>query len=355
MSALPAPYEQHLFFLLPLAVFYLDRYSIITEANPAAEALIKKPLREVSGENLAAYIEDEALLRMASDTIANGTTTRIQQAEILVGGEKIQATLHLAPLWEAGKESEPAGAVIVIDPLQHAERFLRKKEQQEKSRTAGLAAAMLAHEIKNPLSSIRSAAQMMKDETNEDYTSLIVREVDRVAGMMQRMEYLSQDAPLTLQEVNIHEVLRYAVSVISPELIRRISVKEKFDPSLPPVSGDRDLLIQLFLNLIKNAAEALSSTPEAAITLTTRCAQDFRIVHGNKRSLPIYIDVEDNGSGIPDDVKTQLFTPFVSTKRGGNGLGLVIASKIATDHGGALEMLETGQGRTVIRVILTSL
>lgn len=355
MSALPASHEQQLFFLLPLAVFYLDQDSIVTDANQAAEALIRKPLREMVRHPFSACIQDEALLRMAEDTITNGTTSRIQQSEIILHGEKIQATLHLAPLWEAGKESEPAGAVIVIDPLQHAERFLKKKEQQEKSRTAGLAAAMLAHEIKNPLSSIRSAAQMMQDESNKDYTSLIVREVDRVAGMMQRMEYLSQDAPLSFEPVNIHEVLRYAVSVISPELIRHVKVKEKFDPSLPPVAGDKDLLIHLFLNLIKNAAEALSKTPEPKLTISTRCASDFRIMHGGKRTLPIYIDIEDNGAGIPEEVKAQLFTPFVTTKRGGNGLGMVIAAKIATDHGGTVEVLETQQGKTLIRVILTSL
>lgn len=355
MSPEAASSDHRLFFLLPLAVFHIDRNAVITEVNPAMEALVRKPLREISGKPLSISIEDETLLRMAQDTIAHGTTTRIQQAEILIGGDKVQATLHLAPLWEAGHESEPSGAIIVIDPLQHAERFLKKKEQQEKSRTAGLAAAMLAHEIKNPLSSIRSAAQMMQDETNQDYTSLIIREVDRVAGMMQRMEYLSQEVPTSFQPVNIHEVLRYAVSVISPGLIRHIAVKEKFDPSLPPVAGDRDLLIQLFLNLIKNAAEALSKIPEPSLTLSTRCSQDFRIVSGTKRTLPIYIDIEDNGPGIPDEVKAQLFTPFVTTKRGGNGLGLVIAAKIATDHNGAVEVLETSGGRTLVRVILTSL
>ncbi|MFO1242319.1 MAG: ATP-binding protein [Rickettsiales bacterium] len=355
MSPEAASGSADLFLLLPLAVLYIGKEGVVTDANPAMEALLKRPMREIIGNNLSSVLEDEALSRLVNETLFNGITTRIQQTEITIADEKLQATLHIAPLWEAGQESETSGAVIVIDPLQHAERFLRKKEQQEKSRTAGLAAAMLAHEIKNPLSSIRSAAQMIEDESNKDYTFLIIREVDRVAGMMQRMEYLSQDAPLALEAVNIHEVLRYAVSVISPELIRRIKVKEKFDPSLPPVSGDRDLLIQLFLNLIKNAAEALGTTPEANIILSTRCASDFRMMHGNKRTLPIYIDIEDNGPGFPSEVKTQLFTPFVSTKRGGNGLGMVIAAKIATDHGGAVEILETGQGRTIIRVILTSL
>ena len=376
---------------LPLSFLQIDRNLNIANVNHAAEALLKKAAKELTGQSLCALFPASELPHMAQDTLQHGTTTRIQQMEIpLPYGEKIQATLHLAPLWKE-EQPEPTGAMLMIDPLQHAEHFLKKKVQQEKSRTTGLAAAMLAHEIKNPLSSIRSAAQLLKEELHipspacvgglgwgktadhenvapqnsphlapprkreeelSAYPQLIIREVDRIAGMMQRLEYLSHEAQPELLPVNIHEILRYAVSVLSPELQKRMTVKERFDPSLPPVAGDKDLLIQLFLNVIKNAAEAMAETQKATLLMTTRIGQDFRIVHGNKRTLPIYIDIEDNGPGLPDEVSAQLFTPFVTTKKGGNGLGLVIAAKIANDHGGAIEVKESRPGRTLLKTTL---
>ena len=217
-------------------------------------------------------------------------------------------------------------------------------------------AAMLAHEVKNPLSGIRGAAQLLEQDTDEagrELTQLICDETDRIVALVDRMEAFSGHAPISRSEVNIHEVLDRVRKIGQSGFARHVRIAEDYDPSLPPVYGDRDLLLQVFLNLVKNAAEA---APEAGgeIMLTTAYRHGLRLaVPGGdgRRHLPLMVSVADNGGGIPDNLKPHLFDPFVTTKRKGTGLGLALVAKVIGDHGGVIEF-DSQPRRTVFRVFL---
>jgi two-component system nitrogen regulation sensor histidine kinase GlnL len=217
-------------------------------------------------------------------------------------------------------------------------------------------AAMLMHEIKNPLSGIRGAAQLLERGVapgDQELTRLICDETDRIVGLIDRMEMFSDPRPIERQAVNIHEVLEHVRRLAQAGFARDLRFVESYDPSLPPVYGSRDLLTQVLLNLVKNAAEAL---PESGgqVLLSTAFQQGVRLAMGGGRErfdLPLVVTVQDNGPGIPEELQRHLFEPFVSTKPGGKGLGLALVAKIVGDHGGIIEA-ESEPGRTSFRMML---
>jgi two-component system, NtrC family, nitrogen regulation sensor histidine kinase GlnL len=217
-------------------------------------------------------------------------------------------------------------------------------------------AAMLAHEVKNPLSGIRGAAQLLEqdaDAAGRELTQLICDETDRIVALVDRMEAFSDHRPVEREAVNIHEVLERVRKVAQSGFARHTRLVEEYDPSLPPVRGNRDLLVQVFLNLVKNAAEALPGS-DGEIILTTAYRHGLRLaVPGGegRQPLPLMVSVTDNGTGIPEDLRPYLFDPFVTTKRKGTGLGLALAAKVIGDHGGVIEF-DSQPRRTVFRVFL---
>jgi two-component system nitrogen regulation sensor histidine kinase GlnL len=217
-------------------------------------------------------------------------------------------------------------------------------------------AAMLAHEVKNPLSGIRGAAQLLEEEVSNDslqLTQLICDETDRIVALVNRMDSFADDRPPERNAVNIHEVLDHVRRLAESGFARHLRIVELYDPSLPPVHGSRDQLVQVFLNLIKNAAEAAPETG-GEIQLTTRYRHGTRLaVPGGTEyvDLPLEITVRDNGAGIPDDIKSCLFDPFVTTKQNGTGLGLALVAKIVDDHGGMIDV-DSAPRRTEFRVLL---
>ncbi|MGH6816289.1 MAG: two-component system sensor histidine kinase NtrB, partial [Hyphomicrobiaceae bacterium] len=219
-------------------------------------------------------------------------------------------------------------------------------------------AAVLAHEIKNPLSGIRGAAQLIEPALGEDdrsLTQLICAETDRIRTLVERMEVFGDERPLAKEPVNIHDVLDHVRKLAENGFARGIAFVQDYDPSLPPVPACRDKLVQAFLNLVKNAAEATAQAGESGrIVLATAFRPGMRLaVPGSSArvSLPLRIEIEDNGPGVPDDLKPHLFDPFVTTKRKGTGLGLALVAKTIGDHGGIIEC-ESAPGRTVFRVLL---
>jgi two-component system nitrogen regulation sensor histidine kinase GlnL len=232
----------------------------------------------------------------------------------------------------------------------------RQMSHRNAARSMTAMAAMLAHEVKNPLSGIRGAAQLLEQDADPDareLTQLICDETDRIVALVDRMEAFSDHQPIARGAVNIHEVLERVRRIAQTGFARHLRFGEEYDPSLPPVLGNRDLLVQVFLNLVKNAAEA-SPDPGGEIILTTAYRHGRRLATpagGERLLVPLMVSVADNGPGIPDDLKAHLFDPFVTTKRNGTGLGLALVAKVIGDHGGTVEF-DSQPRRTVFRVFL---
>ena len=246
--------------------------------------------------------------------------------------------------------------VLTLHERSMADKMDRQLTHRSAARSVTAMAAMLAHEVKNPLSGIRGAAQLLEQDADaggRELTQLICEETDRIVALVNRMEAFSDYAPVTRGEINIHEVLDRVRKIAQSGFARHVSIREEYDPSLPPVPGDHDLLLQVFLNLVKNAAEAAPSAG-GEIVLTTAYRQGRRLASpggDGRRHLPLMASVADNGAGIPEDLKPHLFDPFVTTKRNGTGLGLALVAKVIGDHGGVIEF-DSQPRRTVFRVFL---
>ena len=254
--------------------------------------------------------------------------------------------------------SEVDGQVVLLfQERTMADKIDRQLVSRGAARSVTGLASMLAHEIKNPLSGIRGAAQLLEQSVTPDelpLARLVREEVDRIVDLIDRVEVFGDDRPIEREPINIHVILDRVKLLARSGVARNISFHEEYDPSLPPVYGNRDQLIQVFLNLVKNAAEALERTQKPEIKFSTAFRPGIRIsVQGvsQRISLPLEIIIEDNGPGIPPDMIPILFDPFVTTKPNGSGLGLALVAKIIGDHGGVVDM-DSRPGRTKFRVLL---
>jgi two-component system, NtrC family, nitrogen regulation sensor histidine kinase GlnL len=267
-------------------------------------------------------------------------------------GERV-VDLHVAPVAE-----RPGDVVVLLLERTMADKMDRQLTHRGAARSVIALAAMLAHEIKNPLSGIRGAAQLLEQSVGDDdrtLTRLICDEADRIVKLVDRMEVFGDERPVEREPINIHVVLDHVKRLAQSGFGRNIKFVEDYDPSLPPVLGNRDQLVQVFLNLIKNAAEAIGeSSAGGEIALTTAFRPGVRLsLPGAKAriSLPLEFCVRDNGPGVPDELMPHLFDPFVTTKPTGSGLGLALVAKIVGDHGGIIEC-ESQPRRTTFRILM---
>lgn len=335
-------------------IFVLGSENHFTFANLAAEEFFMASSALLRERRLEDFLPaDSPLLALVHQVRHAGAS--LYEFDVAVDGPRMNrllASVEVAPL-----PDQPESLVVAIE----GRTLARRMEHQLVHRNAALSmtamAAMLAHEVKNPLAGIRGAAQLLEHSASEHdqlLTRLICEETDRIVALIDRMDSFTSSRPIDRCPVNIHEVLGHVRRLLDSEKGRSIRFVEDYDPSLPPVLGNRDLLIQVVLNLLKNAVEAVAEAPNPEVVLSTRYRQGVRLTNSTSASLvdlPLVVEIRDNGPGVPDSLRTRLFDPFVTNKQGGKGLGLPLVAKLVDDHGGIVEF-ESEPRRTVFRLLL---
>src|SRR6266581_4660213 len=338
---------------LPNPLIALDRGGAVRFVNPAAEQFFGVSAAALVGHKLSDVIVPHSPIFALAEAVWKSGGS-IAEYDVPLEGPRFAArpvTIEGAP---AGEGAEVL--MLTLHERSIADKMDRQLTHRNAARSVTAMAAMLAHEVKNPLSGIRGAAQLLEqdaDPAGRELTQLICDETDRIVALLDRMEAFSDHRPIERTAVNIHEVLERVRKAAQSGFARHVRLVEEYDPSLPPVHGNRDLLVQVFLNLVKNSAEALAGS-EGEIILTTAYRHGLRLASPGgegRQHLPLMVSVTDNGAGVPEDLRPYLFDPFVTTKRNGTGLGLALLAKVIGDHGGVIEC-DSQPRRTVFRVFL---
>jgi two-component system, NtrC family, nitrogen regulation sensor histidine kinase GlnL len=340
---------------LPHPVLTVDEHGAIASVNQAAEDFFQSSAAVLVGQELRRFVPFASPLFALVDQVrtrgAAVTEYRVDISSPKIGQDRL-VDIYAAPLAD-----RPGQVALMLLARSVTEKIDRQLTHRGAARTVTSLAAMLAHEIKNPLSGIRGAAQLLEASAGEEdrgLTRLICEEADRIVGLVDRMEVFADERPLACEPVNIHGVLGRVKTLAESGFAHGIRIVEEYDPSLPPVYANRDQLVQVFVNLVKNAAEALNGQNDAEIVFRTAYRAGIRIaVPGSQRkvSLPLEFSVADNGPGVPPDLLPYLFDPFVTSKANGTGLGLALVSKIVRDHGGVIEC-DSQSRRTIFRILM---
>lgn len=335
--------------MLSTAVLMLSADRIVRYANPAAEHLFELSRARLCGAPIGALFADARLLAGTIDNaVAGGASYTEQDLELGLAGKP---RLHLAVT--ATPVDHPDIAMVL--ELRHIElqlKMAREERQLEQQQANRELIRNLAHEIKNPLGGIRGAAQLLERELERpqlsEYTQVIIQEADRLQSLVNRL--LTPHRVPTYRRTNVHEILVRVKGVVQAEF-PAIPVDADFDISLPEIEADPEQLTQAVLNVVRNAAQALSgTTADPRIVLATRVARYVTLARRHYR-LALAISVSDNGPGIPPTIRERIFYPLVSGREGGSGLGLTIAQTFVAQHGGTIEC-ESAPGSTVFRILL---
>lgn len=349
---LPPPVPGIIWASLPLPALLIDAANRISHTNPAAETFLIASDRSLRGAPVLDRLAIDAPLEEAfARARENQAALFINDVDVGTGDRPpVQCNLQIAPLAEA-----PGTLLFLISPREIADRLGRSMFVKQAAKSAIGMAEMLAHEIKNPLAGISGAAQLLSmglSAEDRELTALIVEETQRIVKLLEQVEQFGNLRPPERRAVNIHDVLDRARKSALVGFANRMQIVEDYDPSLPPAWADGDQLLQVFLNLLKNAAEAAGSKG-GTIRLHTfyDLALRVRRKDGKRDALPLQVEISDDGPGLPPEIAADIFEPFVSGRENGTGLGLALVSKIITDHGGWIAV-DSVPGRTVFRVSL---
>ena len=348
LTAVPSgPGPEALIAAMPGALIVLDPDGCIAGVNGAAEMLLNASASHLLHKPLGIVLKlpESCLTGLREDAVFASYACTVETQR----GKSLRVDFHATPL-----PDHHGWRLVSLNPAATAQAM----ERRSGVRTATGAAAMLAHEIKNPLSGIRGAAQLLDQSVGEDgnaLTRLIRDEVDRIATLIDRMEAFTDVRPLTGKPENIYAILDHVRALANSGFGEKIDIRDAFDPSLPPVLVDRDSMIQIILNLLKNAAEAVPSGQRGTVWLTTGYRHGVSVPgeSGKRLSVPIELCIIDDGPGPPPEIADHMFEPFVSSKSSGRGLGLALVDKLVRDNGGIIQFAREGQPeRTIFRLLL---
>ncbi len=336
---------------IPVPTFLIDAAGCTEDANPAAEEFMNVSARALQGQPLFDRLAIDAPLEDALARVRIGHSALIINDVDVGTGERppVPCTLQAAPLVD-----RPGTILLMIAPREFAEKLGRAQGLTKSARSAIGMAEMLAHEIKNPLAGISGAAQLLAmglGPEDSELTDLIVEETRRIVKLLEQVEQFGHLRTPDLHAVNIHTILDRARRSAQLGFAAGMTLIEDFDPSLPAVLGDADQLTQVFLNLLKNAAEAAGGRG-GTIRIHSFYDHSLRLRRaGGSRALPVQVEIIDDGPGIPTAILADIFDPFVSGRENGTGLGLALVSRIVADHDGWIGV-ESHPGRTVFRIAL---
>jgi two-component system nitrogen regulation sensor histidine kinase GlnL len=336
---------------LPVPALMLDKDDLIISSNAAAESFLNMSSKSLTGQRLWEKVMIDAPLEGPfARARANRTSLFVNDVDV-GSGERAPMTCNLqfAPL-----QGSDEVMIVMISPREIASRMNQHHSTEKAAKSAIGMAEMLAHEIKNPLAGITGAAQLLSmglSPEDQEMTDLIVEESRRIVKLLEQVEQFGNLRPPLLKPVNIHDILDRARQSASVGFGAHMLFVEDYDPSLPQTMADGDQLLQVFLNLLKNAAEANKEGGTIRLRSFYDTSLRVRRADGSQARLPLQIEIIDDGPGLPPAIANDIFEPFVSGKENGTGLGLALVSKLIGDGGGWISV-DSVPGRTVFRISL---
>jgi two-component system, NtrC family, nitrogen regulation sensor histidine kinase GlnL len=339
-------YYENVWDALPFPAFVVTSLGEISQANAAAEQLVSTSYKQMLTKHISQLFTDKSIINSTLKQAVkdDGSVTQYNVDVAVIGQSAAVCNIYVSFI-NPGRTD----LLLVIQPTGVAQKMSQSLTNLSAARSVTAMAAMLAHEIRNPLAGISGAAQLLAMNATKDDSELadmIVQEATRIGKLVDRVEHFGDQRPMHAMPVNIHDILDRAQRAAKAGYGADILFNVDYDPSLPNVSGDADQLLQVFQNLLKNAAEAMDGK-RGTIKLRTSYNSGVKLVMQGKntQNLPMKIEIIDNGCGVPENLISEIFDPFVSSKTNGTGLGLSMVSKIIAGHGGLVEC-NSEHGRT---------